>query len=78
VDAVGPVGSCLMFATPDAHLTGGTDGRLLRIRLEGLFDSRLPPRIGLGRPVGGQRRRDRRFHLGGLRGDQLDVHGGRS
>jgi hypothetical protein len=47
VDAVGTIGRCLVFATPDAHVTGETGGRLQRLRLESLFDSGLPPRIRL-------------------------------
>jgi hypothetical protein len=79
MDAVGTVGRCLVFATPDAHVTGETGKWPRRLRLECLLDPCLPPRIRRRGPVGGgDRGSDRGFHLGGLHGDQLDVHGPKS
>ena len=63
-----------MFATPDAHDTGGTVEPPGRLRLERLVDPRLPPGIRclycLRAQGGGDRGRDfRRLQRG-----QLEVH----
>ena len=74
MDAVGAVGRCLVFATPDAHVPGETSKRRLWLRLERLVDSGLPPGIRGRGLVVGHDRRDRRLHFRGLCWDQLDVH----
>jgi hypothetical protein len=74
VDAVGAVGGCLVFATPDAHVTGETAEAPRRLRVERLVDPRLPPGIRLRGPAGGEHRRDRGLHFRRLAGDQLELH----
>jgi hypothetical protein len=74
MNAVGAVGRCLVFATPDAHVTGGTAQPPRRLRLERLVDSGLPPGIRPCGPAWGERRRDRCLHFRGLCWGQLDVH----
>ena len=66
-----------MFATPDAHVTGGTakaPGRLRLVHLERVVDPGLPPGIWAFPGLRRQDRGDRRFHLRGLGRGQLDVH----
>ena len=74
MNAVGAVGRCLVFATPDAHVTGETLVTVPRLRLERVFEAGLPPRIGWRRRRGGHDRSDRRTYFRGLHWGQLDVH----
>ena len=63
-----------MFATADAHVTGGTADRPPRLRLERVVDAGLPPRIGPWRHGGGYDGNDRRRDFRDLDWRQLDVH----
>jgi hypothetical protein len=74
MDAVGAVGRCLVFATPNAHVTGETGQPPGRLRLERLLEPGLPPRVRLRGAVWGDRGRDRGLHFRRLRGIHLDVH----
>jgi hypothetical protein len=78
VNAVRTVGSCLVFATPNAHVTDETGQPPGRLRLEGLVDPGLPPGIRLDGADRGERGGNRSLDLRCLRRGQLDVHGPKS
>lgn len=73
MDAVGTVGRCFVFAAPDAHDTGATFRPGVRLLLQVLLDSRLPPRVGLRVGVG-ERLGERAPDLVGLWRKGVQIH----
>ena len=63
-----------MFATPDAHVTGGTVEPPGRLRLERLVDPRLPPGIRRLSRLRAQGGGDSGLDFRRLQRGQLEIH----
>jgi hypothetical protein len=74
MNAVRPVGRSLLFAAPNAHVTGGTVEQPRWLRVERVVDPGLPPGIGTGSLGRNESRRDRGLHFRRLCWDQLEFH----
>jgi len=64
-----------VFATPDAHDTGGTLVPRVWLRAQRVLEPGFPPRIRLRRGALVEDLGDRSLDLGRLLGAQIDVHG---